>query len=472
MYRRSPVMRVEGRDWRSVVLLKVALMQTGAEKTLMDGLARIREQIYRHVGEKAQNLASAINVELLMEIHKKSDGKKAPGIDGVSKEDYSVDVADKLEDLVSRMKREAYKPNASRRVYIDKPGSDKKRPLGISCYEDKLVEKAVAQLLEIVYEPIFKDFSYGFRPGRNCHQAIKEVRNEIQLHKVNYVVEADIASFFDTLNHDKLIEFLEHDIADKKFIGIIDRQLKAGIMEDGKYLDSEKGTPQGGCSSATLANVYLHYTLDNWFENAVQKGQFKGEAYLTRYADDFVACFQYQEDAKKFYNSLGPRMEQFGLALAPDKTRILEFGRFAAEDRKERGERKPETFSFLGFTFYCSTNQAKTKFRVKVKSDRKKMTSKLKKSNQWIKDNRHKLKPHELIRRMNKSLNGYYNYYAVTDNMRVVKVFRYCVVKQLFYWLNRRSQRKSYSWGKFNALLERVPIVQPKLRHCLYDEVA
>ena len=174
------------------------------------------------------------------------DGKKAPGIDGVCKGDYSEGVTEKLEDLVDRMKREAYKPQASRRTYIDKPGSNKKRPLGISCYEDKLVEKAVAQLLEIVYEPIFKDLSYGFRSGRNCHQAIKEIIGEIQNHKVNYVVEADIRSFFDTLNHDWLIRFLEHDIADRKFIGIISRLLKAGVMEEGKYLDNESGTPQGG----------------------------------------------------------------------------------------------------------------------------------------------------------------------------------------------------------------------------------
>ena len=247
---------------------------------------RISEQVKRHAGERAQNLACGITVGLLLEIHEDTDRNKAPGIDGIRKGDYSVEIESKLEDLVSRMKREAYKPQATRRTHIDKPGSDKKRPLGISCYEDKLVEKAVAQILEIVYEPIFMDFSYGYRIGRNCHQAIKKVIEEVQIHKVNYVVEADIRSFFDTLNHDKLIQFLEYDIADRRFIGIIERQLKAGIMEDGKFLDSEAGTPQGGCASAVLANVYLHYALDMWFDMAVQKGKFRGEAYLTRYADD------------------------------------------------------------------------------------------------------------------------------------------------------------------------------------------
>ena len=209
-------------------------------------LDKIRQEVSRNVGKRAQNLASAIDEEMLMRVHFTMDERKAPGIDGVRKDDYSEDISEKLEELVSRMRREAYKPNASRRVYIDKPGTNKKRPLGISCYEDKLVERAVAQLLEIVYEPKFKDFSYGFRPKRNCHQAIKKVYNEIQQHKVNYVVEADIRSFFDTLDHEWLVKFLEHDIADRKFIGIIKKMLKAGVMEEGKFLDSEFGTPQGG----------------------------------------------------------------------------------------------------------------------------------------------------------------------------------------------------------------------------------
>jgi len=431
-------------------------------------LWRILEQVNRHTGERAQNLACGITVSLLEEIHEEMDKNKAPGVDGVRKGDYSEGVAEKLENLVSRMKRGAYKPQASRRVYIDKPGSSKKRPLGISCYEDKLVEKAVAQILDIVYEPIFKGFSYGFRMGRNCHQAIKKVIGEVQTRKVGYVVEADIRAFFDTLNHDKLIKFLEHDIADRKFIGIIERMLKAGVMESGKYLESEAGTPQGGCASAVLANVYLHYVLDLWFDTAVQKGRFKGEAYLTRYADDFVACFQYKDDAEMFYRSLEKRMEKFDLAISPEKTRLLEFGRFAAENRKRRGEGKPETFNFLGFTFYCSVSKANAKYRVKVKSDRKKMVSKLKKTNQWIKENRHKCKPHEIIRRLNRSLAGYYNYYAVTDNSRNVELFRRRVITLLFYWLNRRSQKKSFTWEEFHTLLRKVPVIAPKVKHCLY----
>jgi group II intron reverse transcriptase/maturase len=432
-------------------------------------LERIMEQINRHEGERIQNLASVITVEMLLGIHEGMDGKKAVGIDGVSKAEYSEGVTEKLKDLVSRMKREAYKPNLSKRTYIDKPGSSKKRPLGISCYEDKLVESAAATLLNLVYEPRFLDLSFGFRCRKNCHQAIRKIVNEIQNHKVNYVVEADIKSFFDTLNHDKLIMFLEHDISDRKFIGIIKKLLKAGVMEDGKRLESEAGTPQGGCASAVLANIYLHFVLDLWFDTAVRKGKFRGEAYLTRYADDFVACFQYKDDAEMFYRSLLTRLAKFDLEVAPDKTRIMEFGRFAADNHRGRGGGKPDTFNFLGFTFYCSKNRDKTKFVLKVKSDRKKMTSKLKKCNLWIKENRHRYKPDVLIERLNRSLTGYYNYYAVTHNLRTVNLFRHKVIEQLFYWLNRRSQRNSYTWNEFNELLKRVPLKRPSKKHCLYE---
>ena len=415
---------------------------------------------------KAQNLASAINVPVLRAIHVGMDAKKATGIDKVTKLEYHEHLDDNLENLITRMKNGSYKPNPSRRTYIDKPGGGQ-RPLGISCYEDKLVEKAVAQLLEIVYEPRFLNCSYGFRPARNCHMAIREVIEYSQFRKTQYVVEADIRSFFDTLNHEWLIKFLEHDIADKKFIDIIRKLLKAGIMEDGKFLVKEEGSPQGGCASAALANVYLHYALDLWFEKFVKK-QFRGEAYLVRYADDFVCLFQYKGEAERFYTILSERLGKFNLELAQDKTRILEFGRFAAQNRKTRGQRKPETFSFLGFTFYCSMDARKSFFRVKVKSDRKKMVSKLKKLNIWLKSNRH-MPIDLLIGRLNKSLRGYYNYYGVTDNTRSLQKFNYMVTNLLFKWLNRRSQKHSYNWESFKSrVMSKFPLVQPKIKVSLF----
>jgi RNA-directed DNA polymerase len=418
-------------------------------------------------GAKAQNLASAINKITLATAHKIMDKRKAVGVDGISKDEYGAELDINLDNLVSRMKREAYKPKPSRRVYIDKAGSNKKRPLGISSYEDKLVEKVVAEILEIVYEPKFSDASYGFRPNRNCHQAIREVIEDIQYRKTNYVVEADIKSFFDTLNHDWLIKFLEHDIADRKFIGVIKRFLKAGIMENGQTMLKEEGSPQGNGASPILANIYLHYVLDVWFEKLVKK-QCKGQAYLIRYCDDFVCCFQYKEDAERFYSELIERFGKFNLELALEKTKVLEFGRFAKENRKKRGLGKPETFNFLGFTLFCSEDGREGFFRVKVKTNRKKMISKLKKLNEWLKSHRHYAVV-DIIKRINQSLIGHYHYYGVTDNTKSLERFRHMVVGLLYKWLNRRSQKRSYNWDSFRkGLLVTFPIVQPKIYVSLF----
>ncbi len=430
-------------------------------------LLKIKELVGKAKGTKAQNLASAINPETLTVVHNKMSGRKAVGVDGISKEAYGRQLGKNVVELVNRMKREAYKPKPSLRVYIDKPGSKDKRPLGISAYEDKLVENVIAQLLEIVYEPKFLNCSYGFRPRRNCHQAVREVIEDIQYRKTNYIVEADIHSFFDTLDHEWPIRFLEHDIADKKFIGVIKRFLKAGVMENGKTFEKETGSPQGNGASPILANIYLHYVLDLWFEKVIKK-EAKGEAYLIRYADDFLCCFQYKSDAEAFYRMLPERFAKFGLALAADKTKLLEFGRFAKRNCKSRGERKPDTFNFLGFTFYCSGDSRKQFFRVKVKTDRKKEISKLKKLNEWLKTHRH-LEIAVIIKKVNQALMGYYRYYGVTDNTRELERFKHLVLELLYKWMNRRSQRKSYTWESFRKrVLSAMPLAQPKVYVSLF----
>jgi len=252
-----------------------------------NGLSGIRHNIEKadRTDGKVQNLAPYSNVDTLRNAHNKMDAKKAQGIDKVSKEDYAVNLDANLESLVDRMKKGSYKPEPSRRVYIPKEGSEKGRPLGISCYEDKLVENVIAEILGMIYEPKFMDSSFGFRPGKNCHQAIREIIEMVQYRKVSYVVEADIKGFFDNVDHGWLIQFLEHDIADKRFMELIKKFLDAGIMEDGKWLDSEKGVPQGNGASPVLANIYLHYVLDLWFEFRVRR-ECKGDAYLIRYCDD------------------------------------------------------------------------------------------------------------------------------------------------------------------------------------------
>lgn len=416
---------------------------------------------------KVQNLASYLNTDTLAAIHKTMKSGKASGIDQVTKEEYETNLKENLENLVKRMKSGSYKPNPTRRVYIPKETKGKMRPLGISCYEDKLVETAIAQILEQIYEPKFYNESFGFRPNRNCHMAVREIIEMVQYRKTNYVVEADIREFFDHVSHEWLMKMLEHDIADKRFLEIIEKFLKAGIMENGKYLDSESGTPQGNGASPILANIYLHYVLDNWFDVIVRR-QCEGECYLIRYCDDFVCCFQNKWEAEIYRKRLEERFHKYGLGLAEEKTRILEFGRFARKNREGRGERKPETFDFLGFTFYCGMDGKKQFYRCRVKTSKKKLRSKIKRMKEWIKA--HRAIPLELIfKTVNAKLRGHYQYYGVTDNTREVKKYLTQTKWLLFKWLNRRSQRKSYNFDTFyNGLLRTFPLLEPSIKVSLF----
>ena len=437
-----------------------------------NGLSGIRYNIEKadRTDGKVQNLAPYINLDTLKNAHNHMNPNKARGIDQVSKEDYAVHLQANLKSLVDRMKKGSYKPEPSRRAYIPKEGSEKGRPLGISCYEDKLVENVIAEILSMIYEPKFMDSSFGFRPGRNCHQAIREIIEMVQHRRVSYVVEADIKEFFNTVDHEWLIQFLKHDIADRRFMEIINKFLDAGILEDGKWLESEKGVPQGNGASPVLANIYLHYVLDLWFEIRVRR-ECRGDAYLIRYCDDFVCCFQHKDEAEKFYQDLIQRFAKFGLEVAPDKTKILEFGRFAKENRGKRGVGKPDTFDFLGFTFYCGTDSRKQFFRCRVKSSRKRMRRKIRDTKEWIKRNR-TLKVGVLIKRINQKLQGYYQYYAVTDNLKEVKRYLTAVKWLLYKWLNRRSQKRSYTIDTFfNGLLKSNPLKEPRIKVSLFYRV-
>ena len=433
------------------------------------GIPEIRYNIEKanKTDGRVQNLASYINVETLEAAHNHMDERKARGWDKISKDDYDVKLESNLKSLVDRMKNGSYRPKPSKRVYIPKEGSVKGRPLGISCYEDKLVESVIAEILTEVYEPKFLQSSFGFRPGRNCHGAIREIIEMVQYRKVNYVVEADIKAFFDTVDHEWLIKFLEHDIADKRFIDIIRKFLNAGIMENGKWHDTLEGVPQGNGASPVLANIYLHYVLDLWFEIKVRR-ECKGDAYLIRYCDDFVCCFQNKWEAEKFFGDLKERFAKFGLEVSPEKTKILEFGRFAKVNRKSRGEGKPETFDFLGFTFYCGTDSERKFFRCRVKSSKKRMIRKIREMKDWIKENR-TMKVSDLIKKLNQKLRGYYQYYAVTDNLKEVKSYLKAVTWLLYKWLNRRSQRRSYTKDTFfNGLLKSNPLLEPHIKVSLF----
>ena len=422
------------------------------------------------IGEKARKEPKLVfnslyhhisDVDNLRECYRGLDGRKAVGIDGVTKEEYGKALEENLKGLSERLKRMGYRPQAKRREYIPKPGSSKGRPLGISSFEDKIVEESVRRTIEPIYEAVFEDSSYGFRPGRNQHKCLDELGRTIQQKKVNHVVEADIKSFFDKVNHSWMVKFLEHRIGDKRVLRLIQRMLKAGIMEEGLTKASESGTPQGSILSPLLSNIFLHYVLDLWFRIRIKK-RIKGEAYYFRFADDFLACFQYEEDAQKFRENLKDRLEGFGLELSEEKTKKIRFGRFARDKAYKQGN-KPEEFTFLGFTHYCG----KTKegyFKVKRRTSRKKFGESLRKFSDWAQRSSNIMRKGQMLRIAKVKIVGYLNYYAITDNLNKCSTYLYFAKRILFKWINRKSQRNSYTWVEFNQALAWVGFPEPKIK--------
>ena len=392
------------------------------------------------------------------------DPEKATGVDGITKAEYGKELESNLDDLRARLGRLGYRPQPVRRVYIPKVGSDKKRPLGILCFEDKLVELALARVLEQIYEADFIESSYGYRPGRTQHQALDQLGRTIQQQKVSYVVEADIKGFFDHVNQMWLQKFLEHRIGDKRVLRLVTRMLKSGVMEDGLVRASDEGVPQGGNVSPILSNVYLHYVLDLWFERRFRR-QCRGEAYYFRFADDFLACFQYQEDAERFLREMKDRLEKFHLEIEPSKTKLIRFGRGAELEAQRRGQ-KPETFDFLGFTHYCGKTRSGS-FKVKRRTAKKKFRAKLKEVGEWLRRERSRQKKGELLKRAKLKLVGHLNYYAITDNARMCDAFRIQTMRLMFKWLNRQSQRRSYNWARFTDALAWVGWPSVRIRHNL-----
>jgi RNA-directed DNA polymerase len=424
-------------------------------------LHRIAEKARKEPSFKFTSLYHLMNEELLRECFQRLRKDAAAGIDNVTKEMYAENLGANLSNLVERLHCMAYIPQPVRRRYIPKPGSDKQRPLGIPCLEDKLVQAGLVRILEVVYEQDFIGDSYGFRPGRSCHRALRALSDTVENNPVNHVVEADIKGFFDHVNQEWLMKFLAHRIEDKRVQRMVKRFLKAGVAEDGTIAVSDEGTPQGGVISPLLANIYLHYTLDLWFEKVFRR-QCTGLARLIRYADDFVVCFRHKVDAERFRRELGKRLGKFGLEVEPTKTRVVEFGRFAVQNAKRRGE-KPVTFDFLGFTHYCGTKRDGKGFRMKRVTARKKFTAKLKAFKEWLKRAR-TMKTKELWEIAKAKLRGHYAYYGVTDNLRGIKRFGREVRNLLFKWLNRRGKRGCLNWQKFAEMLKRFPLPEPRIK--------
>lgn len=406
------------------------------------------------------SIGHLINKELLKECHEKMEGDKAVGIDGVTKEEYGKNLEENLDRLVGRLRKKSYKPQPARLVEIPKDNG-KTRPLSIYCYEDKLVQEALRQLLEAVFEPHFYDEMMGFRPGRGCHMALRKLNDMIENHPTNYVLDADIKGFFSHIDHEWAVKFIESRIKDPNVIRLVRRMLKAGIMKDFQFEETEEGSGQGSACSPVIANIYMHYVLLWWFREKVKPG-LEGYADIIVYADDFVCCFQCKKDAEQFYERLKQRVMHFGLELEESKSRLIEFGRHA----QKRDGKKPETFTFLGFTHYNSKSR-NGKYRVKRKTNKKKFAKKCKETHRAIAKMR-TLPLSQIMKKLNQILVGYYHYYGITDNFKGIADFYERVKKSLFYWLNRRSQKKSYTWEGFRAMMKDYPLASPKIYVSIY----
>ena len=431
------------------------------EESVETKLKRIAEKARKDPKCQFTSLFHLMNFDLLWGCFWELKKCKASGIDQVTKDTYAENLMGNLDDLIGRLHRMAYIPQPVLRVYIPKPGSDKMRPLGIPALEDKLVQSGLSKILKAIYEQDFIEDSYGFRPNRGCHDALRTLNQTIEHKGTEYVVEADIKGFFDNVDQDQLMEFLAYRIADKRILRYVKRFLKAGIQEDGAFRASERGTPQGGVISPLLANLYLHYTLDLWFQWRFLK-TCTGTARFIRYADDFVVCFKQEADAKRFRIEMEQRLNQFGLEIAIEKTKILEFGPQARKRAKQKGEKKAETFDFLGFTHYCTTSRSGKMFRVGRKSISKRITIKLKLFKQWIRSNR-TLPTAEIMETTANKLRGHYAYYGVTGNYKSINNYAYEVRRILFKWLGRRGKRGSLNFKKFGLLLQRFPLPTPRI---------
>jgi group II intron reverse transcriptase/maturase len=399
-----------------------------------------------------------VTVDLLRKSYHSLKKQAASGVDGVTWEEYGRDLEARLSDLHRRIHRRGYQAKPSRRVWI--PKSDgRQRPLGIAALEDKVVQHAVGTVLNQIWEEDFRGFSYGFRPRRSQHDALDALYVGIERKKVNWVLDLDIRAFFDRIEHPWMIKFVEHRIGDRRVVRLIQKWLKAGVMEQGRWIETEEGTPQGAVISPILANLYLHYVLDLWVDQWRRK-KATGDVIIVRYADDAVLGFQYREDAERFLEQLRERLGKFGLELHPEKTRLIEFGRYAAERRKKRGNGKPETFNFLGFTHMCGTSQKAGNFEVQRKTIGKRMAAKLKEIKAKLRQRRHE-SIEVTLKWLQSVVRGYFQYHAIPGNEHRLRAFRKDVLRQWLRQLRRRSQRSRWTWERF---WERLAVQLPEIQ--------
>jgi RNA-directed DNA polymerase len=459
--RSRPAEKMEGRGSTLGNSQNQTRDQTQCWSSLQQAAMRIREFAERQPQEKFTTLWHHVyNPDHLSEAFDGIKPRAAPGVDGMTWDQYSKEREERIADLSDRLKRGAYRAKPTKRVYIPK-ADGRQRPLGIPSLEDKIVQKATTAVLTPIYEVDFLGFSYGFRPGRGPHDALDALYVGLQTRKVNWVLDADIRGFFDAIDHEWMIKFVEHRIADERVIRHIKKWLNAGIMEGNEYRRQEEGTPQGGIISPLLANIYLHYVFDLWAHHWRSK-KASGEVIIVRYADDFVVGFEHAHEARRFLAELKERFARFNLELHPEKTRLIEFGRYAKERRKQKGKGRPETFEFLGFTHICGESRG-GKFMVKRKTSGKRLKRKLQAVHQELKRRMHDPIPvvGEWLRQV---MTGYFRYFGVPNNIATLSTFRFWIRKHWQRVLGRRSHKAKVSAERMNRLEQRY-LPQPKIYH-------
>jgi RNA-directed DNA polymerase len=445
--------------------------RTPSRDSGQSGLDRVRQAAKGNKQLKFTALLHHINNDLLRDSYYRLKRQAAPGVDGVVWQDYEDGLEERLTDLHGRIHRRAYRAKPSLRKWIPKGDGTKQRPLGIAALEDKIVQAAAVQVLNQIWEEDFVEFSYGFRPGRSQHDALDALCTGIITRKVNFILDLDIRSFFDRVRHDHLERFIRERIGDDRLVHLILKWLKAGVVEDGKWFETKEGTPQGAVVSPVLANLYLHHVLDVWVR-AWRKNVARGDMIAVRFADDAVLGFQYKEEAERFLADLREQLRNYGLELHPEKTRLIEFGRYATERRAKRGEGKPETFNFLGFTHICGKNHETGYFMVIRKTIGKRMAAKLKDIRQKLRKSLHAATG-DTAKWLKSVVRGYFQYHAVPRNEQRMKAFRHEVLRMWWWQLRRRSQRTCWRWNKFMETLgNQIPKVEalhpyPEVRFAL-----
>ena len=425
-------------------------------ETMSTELQRISELAKQDRTLQFTSLAHLLTAEMLGEAYRRLRKDASPGVDGLTAQEYEQDLAGNLQDLHRRLWEGRYRAQPVRRVYIEQEG--KRRPLGIPALEDKIIQRAVVSILDAIYEQDFLPCSYGYRPGRGPQDALDAVFRAIVGGKVSCVLEVDIKGYFQNIVHEHLMTFLQRRVKDSSLLRLIGKWLHAGVLEGGRLLPTTKGTSQGAVVSPVLANVYLHYVLDEWMETVV-KPRMRGETYLIRYADDLIICFQHREDAERVAGVLRKRFAKYGLELHEEKTRLITFGRFAEEHLRGQGQKKPLTFDFLGFTHLCAWSRA-GKFTIHVRTAGKRRRRAMRRMAEWCRVHRHSPIA-EQHRALSRALRGYYAYYGRPSNMPSLDQFFKFTMKIWYKWLRRRSQRRRFSWAAYNNLLRWHPLPRP-----------